>query len=59
MAEQVLVIDDDQSLSAMVAEYLTPMGFQVTARPTAAAGLRAVTWNPMGVRYSATMSDRL
>ena len=42
MTERVLVIDDDRSLAAMLAEYLAPMGFHVTARPTGAGGLQAI-----------------
>jgi DNA-binding response OmpR family regulator len=33
------MIEDDESLSTMVAEYLSSMGLQVTTRPTAADGL--------------------
>jgi two-component system phosphate regulon response regulator OmpR len=40
MAERVLMIEDDQGLSAMVAEYLEPLGIHVTACPTAAEGMR-------------------
>jgi DNA-binding response OmpR family regulator len=40
MAERVLMIEDDQGLSAMVAEYLEPLGILVTACPTAAEGMR-------------------
>ena len=40
MAERVLMIEDDQGLSAMVAEYLEPLGMRVTTSPTAAEGLR-------------------
>jgi len=40
MAERVLMIEDDQGLSAMVAEYLEPLGLRVTTSPTAADGLR-------------------
>jgi DNA-binding response OmpR family regulator len=39
MADRVLMIEDDSSLSAMVAEYLRPAGIEVTARPAAAEGL--------------------
>jgi DNA-binding response OmpR family regulator len=34
------MIEDDQGLSAMVAEYLAPLGVRITACPTAADGLR-------------------
>jgi two-component system, OmpR family, phosphate regulon response regulator OmpR len=40
MPERVLMIEDDQGLSAMVGEYLEPLGIRVTACPTAAEGLR-------------------
>ncbi len=40
MAERVLMIEDDESLSAMVSEYLRALGITVTAQATAAAGLR-------------------
>ncbi len=40
MAERVLMIDDDESLAAMVREYLGALGIKVTARPTAADGLK-------------------
>lgn len=39
MAERVLMIEDDESLSAMVGEYLGGFGMEVTARPSAASGL--------------------
>jgi len=39
MAERVLMIEDDQGLSAMVAEYLEPLGMRVTTSSTAAEGL--------------------
>ena len=40
MAEHVLVIEDDESLSAMLSEYLGARGFGVTARATATDGLK-------------------
>ncbi|MEE9560140.1 MAG: response regulator transcription factor [Acidiferrobacterales bacterium] len=40
MAERVLMIEDDEELSAMVAEYLGELGINVTARPTATEGLK-------------------
>jgi two-component system, OmpR family, phosphate regulon response regulator OmpR len=40
MAERVLMIEDDESLAAMVGEYLGALGIKVTARPTAADGLK-------------------
>jgi two-component system phosphate regulon response regulator OmpR len=39
---RILMIEDDQRLSAMVREYLEPFGIRVTARPNAAAGLKAL-----------------
>ena len=40
MATNVLMIDDDESLSAMLVEYLAPMDFRVTAAATVADGMR-------------------
>jgi two-component system, OmpR family, phosphate regulon response regulator OmpR len=40
MAERVLMIEDDESLAAMVGEYLAALGIKVTARATAADGLK-------------------
>jgi two-component system, OmpR family, phosphate regulon response regulator OmpR len=42
MAEHVLLIEDDERLSAMVSEYLGARGIKVTARPTATEGLKLV-----------------
>lgn len=42
MAERILMIDDDESLSAMVREYLSAHGCEVTTRPTASDGLKLV-----------------
>jgi two-component system phosphate regulon response regulator OmpR len=42
MAEQVLMIEDDAELSAMVSEYLGTFGLQVTTRTTASSGLKLV-----------------
>lgn len=39
MAERLLLIEDDEQLSAMLHEYLGLRGLEVVARPTAAAGL--------------------
>jgi two-component system, OmpR family, phosphate regulon response regulator OmpR len=39
MADQVLIVDDDTRLSAMLAEYLTGNGFRVHAAETAGAGI--------------------
>jgi DNA-binding response OmpR family regulator len=40
MAQRVLMIDDDETLSAMIGEYLGALGITVTTRPTASAGLK-------------------
>jgi two-component system, OmpR family, phosphate regulon response regulator OmpR len=40
MIERVLMIEDDQGLSAMVGEYLHPLGIHITTCPTAGDGLR-------------------
>ncbi len=40
MAERILIIEDDEALASMVVEYLGGMGFQVTARHSAAEGLK-------------------
>jgi len=40
MAEHVLMIEDDEHLSAMLSEYLGARGFAVTARATATDGLK-------------------
>ena len=42
MAEQVLMIDDDEGLSAMLADYLAPLGIRLAAAPTAAQGLAQI-----------------
>jgi two-component system phosphate regulon response regulator OmpR len=39
MTEHILMIEDDESLAALIAEYLGTMGFKVTTRRTAAEGL--------------------
>lgn len=39
MSESLLIIDDDENLSAMLAEYLAPMGIELHASTTAKAGL--------------------
>jgi two-component system phosphate regulon response regulator OmpR len=53
MAERILMIDDDQSLSAMVREYLGAHGFVVTTQPTASDGLKLV----QGGRFEALILD--
>jgi two-component system, OmpR family, phosphate regulon response regulator OmpR len=40
MAERILLIEDDEHLSAMLSEYLGARGFTVTARATAIEGLK-------------------
>jgi two-component system phosphate regulon response regulator OmpR len=42
MADQVLIVDDDRRLSALLAEYLTGNGFRVQAAETAGAGIAEV-----------------
>ena len=39
MTEHILMIEDDENLSAMVCEYLVSRGLDVTTCPTAMAGL--------------------
>jgi len=39
MAQQILIIDDDEALAAMLGEYLAAAGFAVRHAPDAAAGL--------------------
>ena len=39
MAERILMIEDDESLSQMVGEYLGDVGMRVSARPDAASGM--------------------
>jgi DNA-binding response OmpR family regulator len=46
MAERVLMVDDDAALAALVADYLRPLGYEVTAAGTAAAGLRRLAAEP-------------
>ena len=41
MPAHILMIEDDESLSAMVGEYLEPLGITVTTRPTAASAKAA------------------
>ena len=53
MAERVLMIEDDEGLSAMVAEYLGGLGINVTARPTATEGLKLL----QGGGYDALILD--
>ena len=46
MADQVLIIDDDTRLSAMLADYLSENGFRVRAAGTARTGLEEIGRNP-------------
>jgi DNA-binding response OmpR family regulator len=46
MAQRVLMIDDDESLAAMVSEYLGALGMPVTTRPTATEGLKLIHREP-------------
>ena len=43
MPERILMIEDDEALSAMVAEYLAPFGFEVTRSASAAEGVAALS----------------
>ena len=42
MGDRVLMIEDDESLSAMLKEYLGPFGIDLSAMPNAVAGLDAL-----------------
>jgi len=42
MGERILMIEDDESLSAMLTEYLAPLGIDLSARATAASGIDAL-----------------
>jgi len=46
MADQVLIIDDDTRLSAMLSDYLAENGFRVRAAATARAGLEEIGRHP-------------
>ena len=46
MADQVLIIDDDTRLSAMLSDYLSENGFHARAAATARAGLEEIGRNP-------------
>ena len=46
MAERILMIEDDESLSEMIGEYLGNLGLEVMARPSAAAGLELLRHSP-------------
>jgi len=40
MSERLLMIEDDEALARLVAEYLAPVGFEITVAGTAEEGLR-------------------
>ncbi len=42
MVERILLIEDDERLSAMLTEYLSTMGFEARAAPDAASGLETL-----------------
>jgi len=42
MSERILMIEDDESLSSMLGDYLAPFGISVSAHANAAAGLDAL-----------------
>ena len=42
MVDRVLLIEDDERLSAMLSEYLATMGFEARAAPDAASGLESL-----------------
>jgi DNA-binding response OmpR family regulator len=46
MTDRILMIEDDESLSAMVAEYLGEHGFDVHTEPDAGRGLRTLSESP-------------
>jgi len=46
MTEHILMIEDDESLAALIAEYLGTMGFKVSTRGTAAEGLALLPAEP-------------
>jgi DNA-binding response OmpR family regulator len=58
MSGRILIIDDDVRLADMVGAYLAQSGFQLDARDTAEAGLRAVAERgPGGAGYDAVILD--
>ncbi len=42
MSERILMIEDDENLSAMLKEYLAPLGIELCASPNARGGLEAL-----------------
>jgi len=58
MAASILIVDDDERLSAMLADYLTGNGFTVARAPNATAGLAAVARdNPDAVVLDVMLPD--
>lgn len=53
MTDRVLMIEDDERLSAMLEEYLGPVGIALDAAPSAGAGLEALA----GGNYDALILD--
>ncbi len=53
MGDRVLMIEDDENLSAMLAEYLADFGFDLVARPNAGAGLAELA----GSNFAALILD--
>ena len=53
MGERILMIEDDESLSAMLEEYLAPLGIELSARATVRSGLDALANDP----YDALILD--
>ena len=53
MAERILMIEDDTKLSAMLEEYLAPLGLELHAVPDAASGLEKLA----GERFDALILD--
>ena len=53
MGERILMIEDDESLSAMLTEYLAPLGMELSARATVRTGLEALA----GDTYDALILD--
>ena len=45
MSERILMIEDDETLSGMVGEYLGARGIEVTSRPEAESGLKLLKKN--------------
>ncbi|HEU4852559.1 MAG TPA: response regulator transcription factor [Telluria sp.] len=56
MTQRILMIEDDQRLSAMVAAYLTQNGYEVEQAATGAAGMSALTGSQPG-HFSLVLLD--